>query len=550
MNNVTYVKEIDSIEFGVFSPQEIINMAVCKISSTKLHGPNSVYDERMGGGLDNKNKCITCDLSAKKCPGHFGYIELNEYIIHPLYYKMVLSFLKCFCVECHRLLILKEHIEINGLLRFKRRSRFNKILDKLEKVDICCHCNSPQPKITYSPQDNLITMTYKENSNSNDSKKLMLYSLVQSVNDIKKIFDDILDEDIILCGFSPNRIHPKNLILSIFPVIPPCSRPYVVADGNICDDDLTNQTIEIIKANNILKHNENKVPDAKLESRRLKALQSLKFRISTLFNNSQGKAKHPTNGRPIKGIKERLTGKGGQIRHNLMGKRVEFSARTVIGPDPNLKFGEMGIPKEIAQDLTKPITVQNYNKKYLTEIVNEGRANFIIKSDSNTKINLKYAMFRKGTELLYGDTVIRKGLTMKEKKELCYCDEKTKCNWCQLPIQDNQERVEFKVYNANIILQKEDQIIRNGNIVKNIKYPLKKRIFLNIGDIVYKQLEDGDIVLLNRQPTLHTGSMLAKRIRVLDGKTFRFNLATTKTFNADFDRKCGFYNPLRRKQGA
>jgi DNA-directed RNA polymerase beta' subunit len=87
-----------------------------------------------------------------------------------------------------------------------------------------------------------------------------------------------------------------------------------MADGNICDDDLTNQYTEIIKANN---HLEELDPN---DTKYQKFLQAIKFRLLTLYNNSQGRSKHTTSGRPIKGIKERLTGKDGLIRNNLMGK--------------------------------------------------------------------------------------------------------------------------------------------------------------------------------------------------------------------------------------
>ena len=564
------IKEIQEIIFGIFSPKEIVDMSVCKVETTKLTGPGSVYDPRMGGDMDNNIPCVTCDASPKDCPGHFGNIEFNEYIIHPLFYKQVVAFLRCFCIKCNRLLITEDQVAVCGLMRYKHERRFKKIMEKLEKVDICCHCSHPQPKITYSIADNTIAMVYKEKvvaevsadeeSESDGPKKKKQVpkkkeakiSIALSVDEIKKSLDAIIDEDVILCGFAPERIHPRNFILSVFPVIPPCARPFVLADGNICDDDLTNQLLEIIKANNILKPDDDEIPDEKKETKRQKALQSLKFRVLTFFNNSQGKAKHPTNGRPIKGLKERMTGKEGQIRNNLMGKRVEFSGRTVIGPDPRLRFGEIGIPRQVAEELTVPVRVTSFNKDYLTELVNNGHANFVMKNGGDTRINLKYAMFRKGTELLYGDMIIR-------------------------------GENEINVLNGNVVLQKGDKIRRSGKILTSLQpgdviirkgerlqmgekvfirfgdqierngkkipyssiltYPSKKRIHLNIGDEVHRHIQDNDIILLNRQPTLHKGSMLAKRARILPGKTFRMNLATTKTFNADFDKLC-------RKQGA
>lgn len=569
------IKEIEEINFGIFSAKEIMDMSVGKVDTTKMTGVGSVYDPRAGGNTDNDLPCVTCGLSPKECPGHFMHIEFNEPIIHPLYYKQVVAWLRCCCIECNRLLITADQIAICGLTRFKHDKRFKKISEKLEKVDICCHCGHPQPKITYSPIDNTIAKVHTEkltpknddsDQDESDEKKdkkkgkktELKISIALSVEEIKKMLDAIPDDDIILCGFDPTLVRPGNYIITVFPVIPPCARPFVLADGNICDDDLTNQLIEIVKQNNILKPTDDVIFDAKREAKRQKALQSLKFRVLTFFNNSQGKAKHPTNGRPIKGLKERMTGKEGQIRNNLMGKRVEFSGRTVIGPDPNLKFGEMGMPLHISQELTFPERVTSFNKDLLTNIVNSGKANFVMKNGGKTRINLKYAMFRKGTELLYGDIVIR-------------------------PHKDGKGQDELKVVNGNITLQLGDQVkrkgknlttlqptdiiirkgekikvdekfsLRFGDIIERkgkeipfssiLKYPSQKRIHLNIGDVVHRHLRNGDIVLLNRQPTLHKGSMLAKRIRIHPGKTFTMNLATTKTFNADFDKLC-------RKQGA
>ena len=489
--NIHEIKEIGKIIFGIYSAEEIIKMSVAEINNNKLTGLNSVYDERMGG-IDNNKLCITCELDSKSCPGHFGYIRLNEHILHPLYYKTIVNFIKCFCIKCYKILILKEHIELCEFVKFKREKRFNKILEKIEKIDICCNCSHPQPKISHCIQDNSISMTFKENN-----QKIVE---IMSTEEIERMFCNITDEDIILLGFNPELIHPKNLIISVFPVLPPIARPFVLADGNICDDDLTNQILEIVKCNNHLQKDGVNIR----EDKRQKYLQSLKFRISTFYNNSNGRAKHSTNGRSIKGLKERITGKEGLIRSNLMGKRCEFSGRTVIGPDPTLKMCQLAVPIEIATNMTIPERVTSFNKKWLTDLVNNGKANYILKNNGTTRINLKYALYRKGTELLYGD-IIHRG----SKK--------------------------INIYNKNIPLIHGDQIERNSVLLTTVEYPYKKLQVINIGDIVERHLIDGDIVLLNRQPTLHIGSMLAQEVVVRPHKTFRFNLSITKSFNADFD---------------
>ena len=204
-----------------------------------------------------------------------------------------------------------------------------------------------------------------------------------------------------MLGLNPLKIHPKNFILKNIPVLPPIARPYVVAENLTCDDDLTIQYLEIVKINNHLKDNNLN------EIKKQKYIQSLRFRIKCLYDNSHEKAKH-TNGRPMKGIKKRIAGKEGQIRNNLMGKRVNKSARTVIGPDPTLCLDEIAVPPKIAETLTYPVRVNAHNYFELSDIVNNNKANFVIRHESQNRINLKYALFRKGTELMYNDKIIRK----------------------------------------------------------------------------------------------------------------------------------------------
>ena len=489
------IKEIESITFGVYSPEEILNMSVAEINIPRLNGQDrestmgTVYDTRMGT-IDNGKNCDTCQQNVWDCPGHFGHIELNEAIIHPLYYKQVTSFLKCFCKNCQRLLIQEDHIKLSGIYRFKGEKRFEKVLEKLEKVDMCCYCSHPQPEIKYNTTDNSISMVYKQKDQVNRT-------ILLSVSDIQKIFENILNEDIVLLGFDPFLVHPRNFIFIRFPVIPPQCRPYVIADGNTCDDDLTNQLVEIIKLNNHLANKD--YSEVKLQ----KFLQSLKFRIQTFMNNSQGKAKHTTNNRPFKCIKERLTGKEGQLRNYLLGKRCDQTARTVIGPDPTLRMGELAIPRKIANILTVPVRVNSFNFEEMSRLVNNGEANFVLKQ-GKTRINLNNALIYRGTQLFHGDIIIRKGK-------------------------------EFVVNNGNERLKEGDKVRRNGVLLEKLEYPRRKFYHLSIGDIVERKLRDGDIVLLNRQPTLHSGSMMAQTVKVMDHKTIRMNLAITKSFNADFD---------------
>ena len=180
-------KEISSVSFGIFSADEIINMSVCKVDSPKKIGYGTVYDPRMG--TTNSGECCeTCGENAITCPGHFGHIELNYPIVHPLLYKKVLEYLHCFCVKCNRLLLTKNQIYLYGFNRYKGQNRMNKIKEKAKKVEFCCHedCNTNQPKFRFHPADSSFTKTY---DNGRGASKI---SINISVEEIKKMFDNII----------------------------------------------------------------------------------------------------------------------------------------------------------------------------------------------------------------------------------------------------------------------------------------------------------------------------------------------------------------------
>jgi DNA-directed RNA polymerase beta' subunit len=474
------VKEVESIMFGLYSAEEIISNSVAKIIHPKLSGENSIYDERMGT-LEKDKICESCKKSSMDCPGHFGHIELHHPIFHPMYYRMIISFLKCFCIKCYKFLLTEEHLKLDNILRFHGSKRFDKVLEKIEKVDMCYHCNNMCPKIMFVNKESAIYYVYKKTK-----------VLVQE-EDVKKVFDNISNNDVRLLGFNPDFIHPKNLIITVLPVLPPAARPYVVSDDVTCDDDLTMQYTEIIKANNHLE--DKSIPDAKYQ----KYIQTLKFRVKTLMNNSQGKARL-TNGRPIKAIKERISGKEGLIRGNLMGKRCNQTSRTVIGPEPTCRLDELIVPKDISKILTVQVTVNKYNEEELTRIVNNDEAQAILRGGK--RLALKYAIHRKQTKLLHGDIIIRNGK-------------------------------EIKVEDPDAFLLQRGDKFRRGNKEEFVQFKEKRFVNLQQGDIVERNLRNGDLVLLNRQPTLHKSSMLAKRVVLRDCKTFRFCLASTKAFNAD-----------------
>ncbi|NCY25592.1 MAG: hypothetical protein EBX37_12280, partial [Alphaproteobacteria bacterium] len=234
------LQNLESIRFGIYSSQEIVQNAVCLINNPKLTGPNSVYDKRMGV-LETHERCITCQQDEKKCIGHFGRIELNVPIYHPLFYKFILLFLKSVCFYCSHLLLLEEQVNFMAFFKFSRPVRFKNIMEKIEKVEVCPHCRQSANRFGYHSSDKQFYRTSRQNK---DSDRIFL-----NEREVLSVFSRIPDRDIQLMGFDPRHFHPKNLILTQLPVIPPVARPFVIAESNTCDDDLTVQYQEIVKTN-------------------------------------------------------------------------------------------------------------------------------------------------------------------------------------------------------------------------------------------------------------------------------------------------------------
>lgn len=466
---------IDNIEFRVLSARDIKELSVVEITSSKLEGDNSVYDPKMGPTVITKSNCITCGLTAKLCPGHFGHIQLSHPIFHPLYEKEIIKLLKLFCFSCFRLIQADEP---------------EKLSEKLSSI--CPFCSLKQPSWQIDEDDSIasVQMVFEENS------------VECTTYDVLYMFQKYSKEDLNLI----NITEPENLIIQLLPVLPPSTRPVVILEGNYCDDDLTIQYIEIIKINNTIKTKKEKgCENTELD----KCIKILYFRISSLFNNSSGKSKHNTNGKIIKGIKERLSTKTGLMRENLMGKRVEQSARTVIGPEPTLCMNEIAIPEEFADTLTISERVNHLNKSTLEKLIRQGKAKFIKRTNENgetLEINLQYASNKRGTRIQNGDIIIRNGKEIK--------------------------------YDPKAVLKSTDFLLREddkGYSLIDVEPDTFKDLQLKIGDIVDRNLRNGDYVILNRQPTLHSGSMIGQKVKIVPGKTLRFSLCITKSLNADYD---------------
>ena len=498
-NNSEIVLPIDSLQFSILTPKDIKGISVLEVTNPLMEGTNSIHDPRLGPNKPGReNRCITCNGVYKKgtgdpneieCPGHWSYIELHTPIPHPLCSKEILIYLRIFCnmENCGRLIFTNDQIKLlnlpKGLIL-----RLEKLSEYRDQVKVCGHCEKNQPKITMD--ENKYFIQYKGN------EQQLRYERISN------IFDNIRTEDLDILGIDSELIHPSYFLIKCFPVLPPCDRTFMCStDGNIGHDDLSFKYVEIVKFNIELKKS---ISETKNEE----ILNSMSNTIYYMLDNSKGKAKDSSGHRPIRSLKQRLEGKQGHVR-STQGKRVDYCARTVITGDANCDVDELIIPKIFAEKLTIPVNVNMINIKDCQRLLDEGEVVFIIRGKRRT--NSKLALYTKATTFNPCDKLIRNSLIFSYQEVLDL---------------QNKKRWEFKVT---------DEIVRpNGKIDM---YVLMERIpfKLQIGDTIERKIRDGDTAILNRQPTLWKGSMRSKRITLREGKTLRFNVASTQAFNADFD---------------
>jgi len=466
-----FIKKIEQINFGLMSPEDIRAMSVVTVETPDTYEDDGfpiekgLMDPRLGV-IDPSLVCRTCGFRGGDCQGHFGSIELARPVIHIGFGDIIHKILRSTCNECGRVLLNDEQIEyftekiqeamdnresLSSILKevYKVAKRELKTMpDEDEEVDpkYCCpHCGAPQEAIVL---DKPVTIRQGD------------YKLTAS--EVRERLERITDADSFVLGVNPEVARPEWLVLTVLPVPPVTVRPSITLDtGERSEDDLTHKLVDILRINQrLLENMEAGAPQLIVED----LWELLQYHVTTYFDNEASgvpPARH-RSGRPLKTLTQRLKGKEGRFRSNLSGKRVNFSARTVISPDPNISINEVGVPEMIAKEVTVPVYVNEWNMDEMIKYIKNGSnvhpgANYVIRTDGR-KIRIR-----------------------------------------------NEETIE-------LILEQ-----------------------LEPGFIVERHLKDGDMVLFNRQPSLHRMSMMAHEVKVLPYKTFRLNLCVCPPYNADFD---------------
>ena len=383
-------KDVSGLQFSIMSPEEIRKQSVVEVTKHETYDKDipvvkGLFDIRMGT-TDMGKICNTCGLDNLQCPGHFGHIELARPVFNYHFIDITQKILKCVCFRCGKLKVNKESNLIKDLKNKSNKKRWADIYELSSKIGRCgeenddgCGCIQP---VRYKLDGiNGIQSVWKD-------LNIPASETYLSAEYVKSLFEKISDEDCNLLGFSSLWCRPEWLICSVFPVPPPAMRPTVKqGDSQRMDDDLTHKLSEIVKYNNTLKNKINSFARKEIID---DWYNMVVYHIITFIDNEQQGISQATHrsGRPIKAIRQRLKGKEGRLRSNLMGKRVDFSARSVITPDPNIELDQLGVPMKIALNLTFPEIVNSFNIEDLKSYIKNGPdvwpgAKSIIKRDGN-----------------------------------------------------------------------------------------------------------------------------------------------------------------------
>lgn len=463
------------LQFGVLSADEIEQMSVCCINDTTLYyrglpSTGGLLDPRMGT-VDRRHLCATCMRNAHTCQGHVGHIRLAYPMYHIGFVDTILRILRVVCFGCSRICIDPD--TRRSIISLPESARLTALVALIKNRRVCNECMMPRPGYAKTNQGTIgISWSHVvEDAWESDEERAHCHQPF-TAREALSILSNLIDKDILLMGFHVETSHPKNMVLQNLLVPPPCTRPAIYSsEGSRSrgQNELTLRYMEIMKRNvDICNAAGGSWVDVKLTPEMLDRISRLQYEVFILISNTGRIARPPGMGRggggasqaSQKSITDRIKGKEGRVRGNLMGKRVDFSARCVITPDAYFDCDRVGVPYHIAKSLTIPEKVNQTNIKSLTKRIQIGSENVC---------GAQTILFRDG-----------------RTTDLSACKNRT-----------------------------------------DIK--------LNQGDVVERFLEDDDIVVFNRQPSLHMHGMQAHRVSLMPGHTFRLSLPVATPYNADFD---------------
>ena len=369
-SKLPYLK-ILSITYSVMGRDFIDRQSVVEVTNiSKNRDLTNTTDDPRLGTIENCKLCSTCEKTNEDCPGHLGMINLPVPIIHPFFRSSTLKVLQCVCNTCNKLLMLEKHIIGSGIIHSKGFTRLAKIAEQSKDGKIPCTNGCPPNPIFKPQKDSLNESRSILCTKKIGKREIPIYISVEKVN---SIFNMISEKEASLLGFI--NTHPKNFIIDFIPVIPLSARPWSIRESEAKDDYITSTYVDIL-SKIIESHQTSQFELTGSEDKKEDCYERTIYLYDHLIQNSdQTHRRSPSD--VCKSISDRIKGKESLIRGNMMGKRADFTGRTVIGPNRSISFGELAPPEAMMKKLTVPEKVTIYNFEYVKNLSQTGKIDYL-----------------------------------------------------------------------------------------------------------------------------------------------------------------------------
>ena len=368
--------------------EEIINASVLQVTEPNLYSKgipnaNACNDLRLGT-VDRRFRCATCRHSSQVCMGHNGHIKLGFPVYHWLCFDKIMKVLRCVCFWCSSSIVDPNNPDI--IRRFSNVRKKNNLPASISaycKKKACYKCGGVQP--SYEKEGLSIMAKWNmEDLNEDEKKEAGKRFNAKIARDILKF---ISDEDCRFLGFDPTKTRPENMVLSVLLVPSVIIRPTtMISEGSRTKghDDVTTLLRDIVKYSNMVAEKIKEDPDTLPE----KEYEQLVVHLMTYMDKDGGATtatmslggtgasrqtrRHITRSGPVKTVPKRLGGKKGRFRGSIVGKRGDFTSRSVITPEPWIDIWQLIVPKLVARTQTVPEPVTSFNINYLRSLVVRG----------------------------------------------------------------------------------------------------------------------------------------------------------------------------------
>ncbi len=353
------VKKPETINYRTFKPER--DGLFC----SKIFGPIKDYECNCGKYKRMKHRGIVCEkcgvevIQSKVRRERMGHIELAAPVAH-------IWFLKCLPSKVGNILDLTLK-DLERVLYFEAYIVIDPKDTPLEKGSLLTDEQLQQARESYGDRFEAgigaeAIQAMLRSVNLDDLYESLRVEMATSKSDAKR--KKIAKRLKIIDAFRESKNRPEWLIMDVIPVLPPDLRPLVPLDGGrFATSDLNDLYRRVINRNNRLKRLlELNAPDIIIRNEK----RMLQESVDVLFDNGRrGKVVTGANKRPFKSLSDMLKGKQGRFRQNLLGKRVDYSGRSVIVVGPDLRLHQCGLPKKMALEIFKPFIYNKLDEKGL-----------------------------------------------------------------------------------------------------------------------------------------------------------------------------------------